>query len=221
MPRRAHEFRGLTQPNRLRLLRAIQRTPGRGAQELAESCGIALNTVRDHLAVLEDEGLIRRETVRTHTRGRPPIVFHPVSDAAATAAANARVEGARGRGALLRAVTDGGDTARLGPEAALQLDVLYEHLDDVGLEPDPGEDPLQFDLAPCRFHELINAERSTVCALHARLVADVLRQVDGPVMLARLEPFVTPHRCRLLLKLTDEARKRAETAGDVGIALQQ
>lgn len=206
MPRRVHDFRGLTQPNRVHLLRAVQRAPGRSARELAQSCGIALNTARDHLAVLESEGLVRRETLHTHTRGRPSVVFHPVREAAVSQAADARVEGARRRGSLLRAALSNGHERMLDEKAAGQLDVLYEHLDDVGLEPAPGDDPLRFDLAPCRFHDLIDADQPTVCALHARLIADVLRQADGPLALARLEPFVTAHSCRMLLAL-----KRANT----------
>lgn len=198
MPRRAHDFRGLTQPRRLQLLRAIQRAPGRRAAELASECGIPLNTVRDHLRVLEDEGLIRSETVQLGVRGRPPVVFHPVRESWTSDAASARVTGASTRGRMLRAVTSGGDPA-LGVDAARQLDVLYEHLDDAGLDPVVDEESLTFDLAPCRYHDMIDEDRALVCGVHARLVQDVLHHADGPLAVERLEPFVTGHRCRLLL----------------------
>jgi predicted ArsR family transcriptional regulator len=198
MPRRAHDFRGLTQPRRLQLLQAIQRVPGRRAGELASECGIPLNTVRDHLRVLEDEGLIRSETLQVGVRGRPPVVFHPVRESASSDAASARVEGAETRGRMLRAVTRS-DAPPLPADAARQLDVLYEHLDDAGLDPAVDETTLSFDLAPCRYHDMIDEDRALVCGVHARLVQDVLLHTEGPLELERPEPFVTAHHCRLLL----------------------
>ncbi|WP_243077278.1 helix-turn-helix domain-containing protein [Microbacterium sp. SS28] len=198
MPRRAHDFRGLTQPRRMQLLRAIQRVPGRRAGELASECGIPLNTVRDHLRVLEDEGLIRSETVQVGTRGRPPVVFHPVRESSSSAVAEARVVGAHDRGRMLRAVTRT-EAPVLDPEASRQLDVLYEHLEDAGLDPTVDEEALSFDLAPCRYHDMIDEDRALVCGVHERLVRDVLAHADGPLSLQVLQPFVTAHRCRLLL----------------------
>ena len=204
MPRRAHDFRGLTQPRRLQLLHAIQRVPGRRAGELASECGIPLNTVRDHLRVLEDEGLIRSETLHVGVRGRPPVVFHAVRESSSSEAASARVEGAEHRGRMLRAVTRA-DAPALDPDAGRQLDVLYEHLDDAGLDPAVDEQSLSFDLAPCRYHDMIDEDRALVCGVHARLVQDVLLHTDGPLALDRLEPFVTAHRCRLLLTRAEES----------------
>lgn len=194
----------MTQPSRIRLLRAIQREPGRRASELAAESGIPTNTVRDHLQVLEREGLIRGEAMPTRSRGRPPIGFHPVQDAATSAAAGERIAAARRRGELLRAATGAGD-AGLDPAALTQLDVLYEHLDDAGLEPEVDERELTFELAPCRYHGLIDDDMALVCSVHAGLVRDVLRQTGGPLALERLQPFVTEHRCRVAL-----ARREAD-----------
>lgn len=198
MPRLVGDFRGLTQPNRLRLLRALQRRPGQRVDELAEECGIPVNTVRDHLHVLEEEGLIRSETVRTQTRGRPPVVFHPVGADALPEPVRARIAQARTRGALLRAVTGAGSTT-VEESVHDQLDVLYEHLDDTGFEPVIDEESLTVELTPCRFQSLIDADAGLVCSVHARLVGDVLSQVDGPLFVQRIEPFVTPHSCRIAL----------------------
>ena len=197
MPRRVGDFRGLTQPSRARLLRAIQRAPGRRANELADECELPLNTARDHLRVLEGEGLIRAESRPVGGRGRPPLVFHPVRESTSNDAARHRVTAARRRGALLRAVAGEPDRGR--DDAVAQLDVLYEHLDDAGLEPVVDEDALTFELAPCRYHRLIDTDQALVCSMHERLVGDVLHQVDGPLVLQRLDPFVTEHRCRLVL----------------------
>lgn len=209
MPRRAHDFRGLTQPRRLRLLHAIQREPGRRAGALAEESGIPLNTVRDHLRVLEDEGLIRSESLKPGSRGRPPVVFHPVREAPSGTIARRRVEGADARGRMLRAVTDD-EAPALGEEALRQLDVLYEHLDDAGLSPVVDEATLQFELAPCRYRGLLEEDRALVCDVHAQLVRDVLQLSEGPLEMQRLDPFVTAQRCRLLLARKGSAADRSE-----------
>lgn len=198
MPRRAHDFRGLTQPRRLQLLHTIQEMPGRSAGELAEQCGIPLNTVRDHVRVLLDEGLIRSENLTLGRRGRPPLVFHPVHDAASSTVASARVEGAISRGRMLRAMSREPPLG-LEADALRQVDVLYEHLDDVGLNPVVDEKALRFDLTPCRYHDLLDADQELVCGVHAQLVRDVLRHGDGPLEVESLEPFVTRHMCRLYL----------------------
>ncbi|MFJ3471798.1 helix-turn-helix domain-containing protein [Microbacterium maritypicum] len=198
MPRRAHDFRGLTQPRRLQLLHAIQQAPGRRAGALAEESGIPLNTVRDHLRVLEDEGLIRSETRRSGGRGRPSVVFHPVRDVTSNTVTRSRVDGASKRGRMLRAVTDDAPTA-LEEDALRQVDVLYEHLDDAGLDPVVDEAALRFDLAPCRYQGLLAEDQALVCDVHAQLVRDVLQLSDGPLEMQRLDPFVSPRQCRLLL----------------------
>ncbi|MGX1694265.1 helix-turn-helix domain-containing protein [Microbacterium keratanolyticum] len=87
MLRRTQDFRGLTQRRRLRLLQSIQRVPGRRAGELASECGMPLNTARDHLRALENDGLIRSETAHVSTRGRPPIIFFPVREVTTSEAA--------------------------------------------------------------------------------------------------------------------------------------
>lgn len=198
MPRRVGDFRGLTQPSRLRLLRAVQQHPGRRAADFAAECGMPLNTVRDHLRVLVGEGLIRSETVHEGGRGRPPVIYHPVREPESSAEADQRVVGARHRGSMLRAAL-GDDGGGLDEKAHAQLDVLYEHLDDSGLQPVLDERSLTVELAPCRYHDMIDDDRPLVCSVHARLVGDVLRQVDGPLALKRLDPFVTEHRCLLVL----------------------
>src|SRR5699024_289201 len=81
MPRRVDDYRGLTQVSRLRLLQAVQRKPGRRLSDLAEAAGVHINTARDHLRVLEDEGLVVSAPVDTGRRGRPPLGYSPVTRA--------------------------------------------------------------------------------------------------------------------------------------------
>lgn len=173
-----------------------------------------LNTARDHLRVLVQEGLVREERLQVGSRGRPPIAYHPVREADSNPAARRRVDGARRRGALLRAVTSptAGDAVRpADSEAEAQLDVLYEHLDDAGLSPVLDEPALRFEMVPCRYQGMIAQDQAMVCGTHARLVRDTLAQVDGPLEVERLEPFLTEDSCALLLR---HARHDGRIASD-------
>lgn len=202
MPRRVEDFRGLTRVSRLRLLHAVHRIPGRKLAELAEEVGLHLNTAREHLWVLEDEGLVTSLTLTTGTRGRPPVVFHPVEDATENPAAQRRIAESAERGAILRRMSPELDhSEQLGAEATRQLDALYEHLDDIGLEPKLDESQLTIDLAPCRYGFAIETERSLVCSVHIRLLRQQLQQVPGPVRLKGVQPFVTPTQCKVTLGL--------------------
>ncbi|KUF06211.1 helix-turn-helix domain-containing protein [Leucobacter sp. G161] len=209
MPRRVEDYRGLTRVSRLRLLHAVHQQPGRRLAELADEVGLHLNTAREHLWVLEDEGLVTSLTLVTGVRGRPPVVFHPVEDAETNPAAERRIVEATERGEIHRRLSPELDyTAELGEAATRQIDVLYEHLDDIGLEPKVDDARLTIDLAPCRYGFAIETERALVCSVHIRLLQQQLQQVPGPLALRRVQPFVTPTRCTVTLAMaeaTDEA----------------
>lgn len=187
----------------MRLLNEVQHHPGLRLRELAERTDLHENTVRDHLVVLENEGLVSRRTDHRGTRGRPPATYHPVDDARHNAAAERRVQRAREHGDLLRRIVPEAGTASLGDDALHQLDTLYEHFDDAGLQPDLDEERLEVALVPCPYYHLLSENQSLVCNVHERLIHDVLAQVPGPVQLTVLEPFVREHQCRVTLTTED------------------
>lgn len=211
MPRRIEHFRGLTQASRVKLLHAVQRAPGRRLQELADEAGIHLNTAREHLHVLETEGLIACRRLSTGTRGRPPVAYYPVQQPEVNEHADRRAARAQSTGDLLRRLDPSLDQSeRFGVEGQHQIDALYSHLDDVGFEPEFDEEDLGFDLQPCPYHDLIEKHGSLVCSVHARLLQDQLEQVKGPLSVERLQPFVTPHQCRVTLSHAEEERMSPE-----------
>lgn len=200
MPRRVTDYRGLTEGSRVKLLHAIQRQPGQTLKALAVAADIHVNTARDHLRVLEEEGFITATAIDTGRRGRPPLGYHPVDEAEHNPVALERAEEAGARGELLRRIAPELDHGQDLPDAALhQLDVLYEHLDDVGMEPVIDNAQLTVDVRPCIYQDLLEADRPAVCSVHAKLVRQQLEQVDGPLKLRRLHPFTAAHSCRLIL----------------------
>lgn len=200
--------------SRLRLLQAVHRKPGQQLTALADDAGVHINTARDHLRVLEEEGLVVSAPVETGRRGRPPMGYSPVTRAEHNPEAQRRAGEARSRGSMLRRIDPDLDHSDdLGDDAVHQLDALYEHLDDAGLEPEVDERDLTVGLVPCLYQELIDEERPLVCSVHAKLVRHQLEQVSGPLELKRLHPFVGPDRCMLVLGLSGEAPRANRPGG--------
>lgn len=211
MPRRIDTYRGLAQVSRLRVLDEVLACPGLALAELSERTGLHENTLRDHVRVLEAEGFIIGEVEHRGTRGRPRVLFSPVSPERMSLVARRRIEDARRHGDLLRQVLPKSTApSDLHPDAIHQIDALYEHLDEVGLEPDVDEHSLTVGLVPCPFHDMLNENRSVACRVHEGLIRSVLAQADGPVELDRLIPFTTPHSCHAHLRLREQKPQLTE-----------
>lgn len=212
MPRRVEDYRGLAQTSRVKLLHEIQRVPGQKLDELAAAVGLHINTARDHLKVLEDEGLVASRPITTGCRGRPPVVFESVQAAGVNPRADSRAADSQAKGDLLRRIYPILDKSHaIGIDAQHQIDTLYTHLEDVGLEPELDEDALGLTVVPCMQYDLIDGKTSAVCVVHARLIQDQLSQVDGPLQMEKLQPFVAADQCRVTLKI-HSSREQAEQA---------
>jgi len=201
MPRSIHAHRGLAQLSRLVIADAIMQQPGLGLAQLADATGLHENTLRDHVRVLVDEGVLRAETEHRGTRGRPRMIYYSAVDAGIdNDAAQRRIDEAKRRGDLLRRVmaidTDGQD-----PDAVHQIDALYEHLEDFDFAPEVDDADLRVDLKPCPFHDLVDAQPVAVCRVHEQLIREVLERAGGPIEVDRLLPLVTEHRCSLQLRM--------------------
>lgn len=81
---------------------------------------------------------------------------------------------------------------RLGPATAQ----VVELFDDLGgaPEPVPGSGPIT--LHACPFREVAETPPGVACAVHPGLMRGALAALGLPAEAARLEPFVTPRRCR-------------------------
>ncbi len=200
-----HAHRGLAQASRIVIADLVLQHPdGIGIAELVTATWLHENTVRDHVRVLEIEGVIRTAIERRPVRGRPRTLFLPATGDVPNETAQRRIDAAKLHGDLLRRMTP--DTATLLPHDAVhQLDALYEHLDDLGLEPEIDEADLRVDMVPCPFHDIIDAHRDAACRVHHELIADVLRRTGGPVEVDELRPLVTPHLCHLRLRIASAA----------------
>lgn len=172
---------------------------GLDTKELATALGLHPNTVRWHVGILADGGLVRAEPHGRHGRGRPSLVYRLTSAGATrgrndyrllasmlTAALAGDPDGeARGyetgrrRGRHLQAAE---------PEAG-----IVELLDRQGFAASRIGDRLE--MRRCPFHELAGESPGIVCTLHRGIVDGALEEAGTGERVERLDPFVEPALC--------------------------
>ena len=67
-------LRGLASTQRVRILKLLQRQPGRNVNDIADALGLPQSTVSSNLQVLEGSGLIRTETQKGR-KGNQKLCF--------------------------------------------------------------------------------------------------------------------------------------------------
>lgn len=177
---------------------------------VAERTGLHVNTARFHLDGLVGDGLAERSAEASGSPGRPRILYRArvrpsgprsyrllgsmlsglVGDLDPDGSAAARAGRAWGR-RLVAAPGDGHDR----DEALTRLDALME---DVGFDPltEPGRSGgAEVRLRHCPFLEVATERPAVVCAVHRGLIEGALEQLDAPLELSELRPFVAPGLC--------------------------
>ncbi len=184
--------------------------------ELADRVGVHPNTVRFHLATLVENAQVQRVPAKNRGPGRPAQLFqvapgmdptgprHYRSLAAALARSIAAQADPRGRAIeagrawgreLASSSTEGKHS---GAEPAAAVDRLITLLDELDFAPTPGEGAhdSEISVGHCPFLELAIEQPDVVCALHLGLMQGAMQAWQASVSVDRLDPFVTPDRCR-------------------------
>jgi predicted ArsR family transcriptional regulator len=183
----------------------------RTAHDLADASGLHVNTVRFHLDVLEDAGLVRRENSPSGRRGRPRLLYVAAESPAAgyelLAQALAqhwqsgtpadRAERAERAGYELAATAE---VRRTGPALSVgaAIDEVAGLFATMGFQPDvvPDRgDGAQIRLHHCPFRTVAIKYPEVVCSLHLGLVRGTLSKSGAPIAATGLEPFVEPNLC--------------------------
>ena len=73
-------YRALADPSRARILAALVDVGPLDTRELSERVGLHVNTVRVHLGVLADGGLVAAEALPPQGRGRPRLAYRAVDE---------------------------------------------------------------------------------------------------------------------------------------------
>ena len=183
--------RALGSPSRVRLLEVLREHDGPlDARELSERTALHANTVRSHLARLEEAGLVRSEAEQSGRRGRPRIVF------SAAPAAAAEEEGYR---VVADALADALLRRNAGAEPVEQVLGL---LDELGVAPqlEDETDGRRILMRRCPLLHEGGPDTTVVCPAHLGLIEDVLAELGAAEEVAGLEPFAEPSLCVLSLR---------------------
>ena len=201
--------RALADPSRVRLLDAPPGdSNGRSRRhELAGALGLHPNTVRAHLTVLEEAELVvssseharaRRDAragssllcpkrPRRSMRCSPPL-SHPRSSRFLTVPTIAAAAGRSWGRVLVERLEPGRK-----PDEVVCVERIAGLLRRRGFAPETT--PGQLVMHRCPFRELAERYPRVVCSFHAGLIDGALEELGAPVVLDRLDPWVTPSTC--------------------------
>lgn len=209
-------YRALADPNRRHLLRILDdaRDPMTLA-DLAAPLGLHVNTIRDHLDLMERAGLVERATMPRETPGRPRVVFRSLPrDARAPTAEGYRFLAEILASSIQSTSDDPSGTARnagrawghfladrppasqpVAPADAVEQIVMT--LAELGFEPEAVESDgtAEVRLHDCPFREIALTRGDIVCSIHEGLLMGMLDEMGGTVGVDALEPFVQPSLC--------------------------
>jgi predicted ArsR family transcriptional regulator len=189
------------------------------ASALAEAVALHVNTVRSHLRQLEAAGLVRRGAETRSEPGRPRVLYTLTAseppagdghyallaemlssyiannspDPAATAEEIGRQWGRHLTPTSPPFARSDGDEA---------LATLLDLLDGLGFGCHVDSDPLRIEFRHCPFRELAERHPEVTCSLHLGLLRGALAQLEAPVRVDDLRPFVDPDRCLADLRAT-------------------
>ncbi|MFP3908128.1 MAG: helix-turn-helix transcriptional regulator [Acidimicrobiales bacterium] len=190
-----------------------------GVAELTAHFGLNHNAIRQHLAKLDDAGLVVRSVARHDGPGRPPLVF----EVDPTAGSRWNVTGPYERLARwLAEIIRTGDSARevgrragasqvlVGTEVPDGLGELVDQMTRQGFDPALDDRPEGLDvvLKSCPYESTALADPDTICSLHLGFAEGVAERVGG-IAIGGLHPL-DPRQahCRLRVRTEPEAEGR-------------
>jgi predicted ArsR family transcriptional regulator len=212
----ATRHRALGEKTRVALLGALESSSEPlDAHVLAARVGLHVNTVRWHLGVLLDAGIVTEQKAGSGARGRPRNIYRVVDEV---------IAGDRGRfGLLAEVLVDAlahrspdvtgtleeagrvrgrmlvrppiGERRRV--EAGEALERVVQLLEGFGFQPwlEHTKEGDRIAMRPCPFGEMAARHSSIICPVHLGLMRGTLEALDAPVEATLLEPFAKPDLC--------------------------
>jgi predicted ArsR family transcriptional regulator len=191
---------------------------GLDAKQLAARLELHPNTIRWHLGLLADSGLVEAMPERRHQRGRPSLVYRLTGEGVGRgrdeyrllAAMLTDLVAADGNGEA-RAYATGlrwGRHLRRGEPDASLVDLL----DQEGFEATQrGE---RVEMRRCPFYALAEGSPQVICTLHHGVIDGALAETGADDEVERLDPFVEPGLCvaHIRRRLRPATRRAAQPA---------
>jgi predicted ArsR family transcriptional regulator len=200
----------LADPRRRRIVEELRgERDGLDVRALAERLRLHPNTIRWHLGVLADAGLVRSHPAEHGARGRPRILYTLGPEArrpgreeyrllatvlagavAAASLGEQRAEEAGrawGRYLVRRPVPL---TQTTETEAVAEVERV---LDEQGFEPETQG--REVHMRRCPFHDLAEQHPAVICAVHRGLISGALEELGTELEVGELDVFVEPDLC--------------------------
>jgi predicted ArsR family transcriptional regulator len=216
--------RALANPLRRRALTSLRsRGDALEVQQLAAQLGVHVNTMRVHLGVLEEAGLVASEPQRRAGPGRPRLAYRvtPRATEVESEGPGYRLLARMLAGHLHAAADDPAGLARTigaawgqhlvdrpAPFEEVSTDDgiarLMRMLDDLGFEPELDADDAtrpRIELRRCPFLDVAKDHQDVVCSVHLGLMRGALDELGVRVSATALHPFVAPDLCRAELEV--------------------
>jgi predicted ArsR family transcriptional regulator len=216
--------RALADDRRERIVQELRGTrDGLDVQELARRLGLHQNTIRFHLGVLADAGLVSSQPAERSVPGRPRIVYRLRAEAAAAGTDEYRLLATILAGTVAGRTEGPSEAEAAGrawgrylvrrPEPLTRLSdaeatsQVVELLDQQGFAPDQGES--QIRMRRCPFHDLAETQPHIVCSVHRGLLSGALDELGSELEVDGLDVFVEPDLCIARLRRRDAQRPSA------------
>ena len=197
------------------ILEALREAPdGLDTGQLAEHVVLHPNTIRWHLGVLADGGLVQDTPERRHRRGRPRIVHRLTGEGLARGRDEYRLLATM----LTDAVADDDSGAARAYETGVRWGRhlqqgepdanLAQLLDREGFEAEQHGD--QVEMRRCPFYALAEGSPQVICTLHHGIIDGALAEAGSEQAVERLDPFVEPNLCIARLTTMKQAAPPAQ-----------
>lgn len=211
--------RALASPVRVRLLEVLRSEPDLDAAAAAERLGLHVNTVRTHLGVLQDAGLVEPLVEERDRPGRPRLRYRVTGHAQDTTPLGDD-RGYRFLAAVLASYLGAStiDTTRAAEQAgtawggylvdkpapftevapAAALDRLVAMLAELGFAPQLDDrDPAapRVLLRRCPFLDVAREHEDVVCSVHLGLMRGALAELGADIQAEGLIPWAEPDAC--------------------------
>lgn len=201
--------RALADERRTRIVAELHGSAaGLDAHELARRIGLHPNTIRWHLGVLADAGLVSQRRAERTTPGRPRTLYTLTAEAAARPKDEFRLLAsvltsalAQDRDAVTKSEAAGFGWGRYlaprrtpfsTPDEEEVIAEIVRLLDDQGFAPEVERDEVR--LRRCPYYDLAEQHPDVVCSVHKGLIAGALDEL-GSDLDVDLTPFVRPDLC--------------------------
>ena len=192
-------------PQRRAIVEALREArDGLDTNQLASLLELHPNTIRWHLGLLSDAGLVRGLPGHRHGRGRPSVIYRLTGDGIASDRDEYRVLATELAG--LVAIAPNGETrayeAGVGwgrrMQAAEEGSDVTEILDRQGFAAEAHDD--RIEMRRCPFSTLAAVSPQVICTLHRGFIDGVLAESGSARRVDRLDPFVEPSLCVVHLR---------------------